>query len=173
MNTVYYLIGKMSTIKSNFLERCVLALKKVSVMTLFDRVKKLADSRGISIAELERKLKLSPNVLYKLKTQKPSTDRVEALADFFDVSVDYLLGRKEKENFEPELTAKDERDIQKELQKIIEGLEGKNGYAAFDGQTLDDMDDEDRELLIASLENSLRLAKRISKQKFTPKKYRK
>lgn len=62
-------------------------------MTLFERVKKLADSRGISIAELERRLKLSPNVLYKLKTQKPSTDRVETLADFFNVSVDYLLGR--------------------------------------------------------------------------------
>lgn len=71
------------------------------------------------------------------------------------------------------LTAKDERDIQKELQKMIDSLNAKNSYAAFDGQGLDDMDEEDRELLIASLENSLRLAKRIAKQKFTPKKYRK
>ncbi|MCA1180085.1 helix-turn-helix domain-containing protein [Bacillus licheniformis] len=62
-------------------------------MNLFDRVKKLARSRGLSIAELERQLNLSPNVLYKLKNQKPSTDRIEAIADFFDVSVDYLLGR--------------------------------------------------------------------------------
>ena len=52
---------------------------------------------------------------------------------------------------------------------MIDGLNNKGSYAAFDGQTLDDMDDEDRELLIASLENSLRLAKRIAKQKFTPK----
>lgn len=73
----------------------------------------------------------------------------------------------------PELTSKDERDIQKNLQKIIDDLNSEDGYAAFDGNTLADMDEEDRELLIASLENSLRLAKRIAKQKFTPKKYRK
>ncbi len=42
----------------------------------------------------------------------------------------------------------------------------------FDGQTLDDMEEEDKELLIASLENTLRIAKKIEKQKYTPKKYR-
>ncbi|OJT67014.1 helix-turn-helix domain-containing protein [Bacillus licheniformis] len=142
-------------------------------MSLFDRVKQIADKKKMSIAELERKLGMGSNTLYRWKTQKPSIDKVQKVADYFNVSIDYLLGRSDKETFEPELTEKDERDIQKELQKIIEGLEGKNGYAAFNGQTFDDMDEEDKELLIASLENSLRLAKRISKQKFTPKKYRK
>lgn len=70
-------------------------LFKVINMCLFMKVKKLCEERGISIAELERKLGLSPNVLYKLKTQKPSIDRVQSLADFFNVSVDYLLGRSE------------------------------------------------------------------------------
>ncbi|MGG2971384.1 helix-turn-helix transcriptional regulator [Geobacillus stearothermophilus] len=73
----------------------------------------------------------------------------------------------------PELTEKDERDIQKELEKIIKGLKTGSGFAAFGGVDIDELDEEDRELLIASLENSLRLAKRIAKQKFTPKKYRK
>lgn len=73
----------------------------------------------------------------------------------------------------PALTEKDERDIQKELEKIIKGLKTGNGFAAFGGMDIDELDEEDRELLIASLENSLRLAKRIAKQKFTPKKYRK
>lgn len=62
-------------------------------MNLFDRVKQLAESHGLSIAELERNLGLSTNVLYKLKNQKTSTERVEAIADYFNVSVDYLLGR--------------------------------------------------------------------------------
>ncbi|MED3785207.1 helix-turn-helix transcriptional regulator [Geobacillus stearothermophilus] len=73
----------------------------------------------------------------------------------------------------PELTEKDERDVQKELEKIINGLKTGSGFAAFGGMDIDELDEEDRELLIASLENSLRLAKRIAKQKFTPKKYRK
>jgi len=55
---------------------------------------------------------------------------------------------------------------------MINNLDTKDGYAAYDGHSMDDMDEEDRELLKASLENSLRLAKRMAKQKFTPKKYR-
>ncbi|QOR83834.1 helix-turn-helix domain-containing protein [Geobacillus stearothermophilus] len=72
----------------------------------------------------------------------------------------------------PELTEKDERDIQKELERLIRGLKTGSGFTAFGGMDIDELDEEDRELLIASLENSLRLAKRIAKQKFTPKKYR-
>lgn len=84
-----------------------------------------------------------------------------------------VLKEKNDKSELPELNSKDEKDIQEELQKMIDGLSNEGSYAAFDGQTLDDMDEEDRELLISSLENSLRLAKRIAKQKFTPKKHRK
>ncbi|APT47362.1 helix-turn-helix domain-containing protein [Bacillus safensis] len=139
-------------------------------MTVFDIVKELCNERKISINELEKSLGYSKNTLYRLKTQIPGADKLQKIADYFDVSTDYLLGRTEvKRSFD--LTEKDERDIQKELQKIINGLEG-NSYAAFDGQTLDDMEEEDKELLIASLENTLRIAKKIAKQKYTPKKYR-
>ena len=40
----------------------------------------------------------------------------------------------------------------------------------FDGEPLDDIT---RELLETSLRNSLEMAKKIAKQKYTPKKYRK
>ncbi|MCS4474814.1 hypothetical protein JQ032_00975 [Clostridium botulinum] len=40
----------------------------------------------------------------------------------------------------------------------------------FDGEPIDD---ETRELLRISLENSMRLAKEIAKKKYTPKKYKK
>ncbi|MBO1513224.1 helix-turn-helix domain-containing protein [Metabacillus bambusae] len=73
----------------------------------------------------------------------------------------------------PDLTSKDERNIQKELQKMIDGLNSNSSFAAFDGQGLEDLDEEDRELLLSSLENSLRIAKKLAKQKYTPKKYRK
>lgn len=86
--------------------------------------------------------------------------------------IDLSTNKRPKDNL-PELNNKDERDIQKELQRMIDGLNSQNSYAAFDGQGRDEMDEEDRELLTSSLENSLRLAKRLAKQKFTPKKYRK
>ena len=43
-------------------------------------------------------------------------------------------------------------------------------YRVFDGEPIDD---ETRELLRISLQNQLEISKRIAKQKFTPKKYRK
>ena len=141
-------------------------------MTTFDIVKKLCEEQKISIVELEEKLKFSRNSLYSWKKNKPSSDKLEKVADYFDVSTDYLLGRTDKKRYY-DLTEKDERDIQKELKKIINGEDVDNAFAAFDGRVLEDLNDEDRELLIASWENTLRLTKRIAKQKFTPKKYRK
>ena len=66
------------------------------------------------------------------------------------------------------LTPKDERDIAKDLEKILSNLESDNALA-FNGEP---MDDETKELMRISLENSMRLAKQIAKKKFTPKKYR-
>lgn len=56
------------------------------------------------------------------------------------------------------------------IERLINKL-GKDGYAAFGGE--DPVDEVDKELLIAFLENSMCLAKRMAKQKFTPNKYRK
>lgn len=64
-------------------------------MNLFDRIKLLADERKISISELERHIGASPNSLYKWKTQRPKIDKIEAVAEYFNVSTDYLLGRTE------------------------------------------------------------------------------
>lgn len=141
-------------------------------MTTFDRLKKLCDEQKISIMELEEKLGFGKNSLYGWKKKIPNGANLQKVADYFDVSVDYLLGRTDKKRYY-DLTEKDEETIQKELQRMLNNLSSNSGYAAFDGSTLDELDEEDKELLIASLEQSLRIAKRIAKQKFTPKKYRK
>lgn len=140
-------------------------------MTMLDRVKNLCKERGITVSILEDKLNLPNNTIYQWKSRTPGTDRLEKVADYFDVSLDYLLGRTDKRNYY-DLTDKDERDIQKELEKLINNLSSDTGFAAADGSTPDDLDEEDEELLIASLENTLRLSKRLAKKKFTPKKYR-
>lgn len=100
-----------------------------------------------------------------------SVDNVLKICQVLGISVE-SLNNSEKEEL-PKLNKKDERNIQKELENLISNLSNESGYAAFDGQSIEDMEEDDRELLIASLENSLRLAKHIAKQKFTPKKYRK
>lgn len=136
-----------------------------------DKIKSLCKEKKITVAELERNTGISNGQIRKWDNSTPGVDKLKLVADYFDVSVDYLLGRTDKKRYY-DLTEKDERDIQKELSKMIEGLQSNSSYAAFDGQTLDDLDDEDRELLIASMENTIRIAKKLAKQKFTPKKYR-
>ena len=68
------------------------------------------------------------------------------------------------------LTDKDRRDISKKLEETLDLLGNSTDGLMFDGEPLDD---ETRELLRASLQNQLEMTKRIAKQKFTPKKYRK
>lgn len=66
---------------------------------------------------------------------------------------------------------KDERDIQKRLQSILDELDDKAALIFYNGD--EEMDEETKELLRISLESSIRLAKSRAKQKFTPNKYKK
>lgn len=59
---------------------------------MFFRVKELAEVRNMSIAEVERELEFGQNSIYKWKTQQPSVDKLIMVANFFDVTTDYLLG---------------------------------------------------------------------------------
>ncbi|WP_161978812.1 helix-turn-helix domain-containing protein [Streptococcus sp. S784/96/1] len=59
----------------------------------FERIKELAKNQGLSLNALEEKLGYSRNTLYSLKKQKASTERMQEIADYFNVSLDYLLGR--------------------------------------------------------------------------------
>ena len=62
-------------------------------MTIFERLKFLANKQGKSINRVEEDLNLPKNSLYSWKKAVPSGDRLELIADYFGVSVDYLLGR--------------------------------------------------------------------------------
>ncbi|MFK4568430.1 helix-turn-helix domain-containing protein [Enterococcus sp. UD-01] len=62
-------------------------------MTTFERIKLLAKNQGKSLNRIEEELGYGKNVLYRLKDSNPSVERLEEIADYFDVTVDYLLGR--------------------------------------------------------------------------------
>lgn len=110
---------------------------------------------------------------YENGTKQPPIETVTKIADLFNVSTDYLVGRSNKPNTIPNdlpsLTEKDEKDIAKKLQAIADELESGTGLA-FDGEPLDETT---RELVLEQIESNLRLAKKLAKKKFTPKKYRK
>ena len=74
----------------------------------------------------------SKNYLYTLKTKEPAADKLRVLADYFNVSVDYLLGREEKSKYTSE-----------DLDEMIDNA------MFYDGKPLSD---NDREIVKAFLE---------------------
>lgn len=66
------------------------------------RVKKLAKQNHISIAKLQKVLGLGKSVIYDWKKEDvyPQSDSLLKVADYFNVTVDYLLGRTPFPNFE-------------------------------------------------------------------------
>lgn len=65
-------------------------------MTLLDRIKNLCDEHGETLASLERKMDFGNGTIRRWETTIPSGDRLAKVADFFGITVDYLLGRKEE-----------------------------------------------------------------------------
>ena len=98
----------------------------------------------------------------------PNGDGLQKLADYFGVTTDYLLTGAETKKA-PTLTKKDERDIARKLDEIMNDLEN-SGTLMFDG---DPMSDEARESMRAAIKLGLEAAKLKNKERFTPKKYRK
>jgi transcriptional regulator with XRE-family HTH domain len=81
----------MSTTKPHFF----IGLSERRTMTVLDTIKELAEKRGKTLRQVTDDLKFSENYLYSLKTKTPNGANLEKLADYFNVSVDYLLGRDE------------------------------------------------------------------------------
>lgn len=65
-------------------------------MTIVDRIKELCSSKETNMASLERELNLSKGSISKWSKSSPNSEGLQKVADYFHVSVDYLLGREEK-----------------------------------------------------------------------------
>ncbi len=104
-------------------------------MTTFERIQELAKKRDKNLKEISIELGYSKNYLYTLKTKEPAADKLRNIANYFNVSVDYLLGRTENPN---QASVKPSDDLDEVLDNVM----------SFDGEPLDD---HDREVIRAYL----------------------
>ncbi|MCO4627740.1 putative transcriptional regulator [Streptococcus infantarius subsp. infantarius] len=109
----------------------------------FDKIKELADKQGISLNTLEERLGYSTNYLYSLKKGNPKSDRLQEIADYFNVSTDYLLGRTDNPRI-----ATDDQTPPDDIEEIIENA------MMFDGKPLTDDDKRAIRGIIAGYMNS-------------------
>ena len=146
-------------------------------MTAFsDKLRQLRKQRGLTQTEFGKLFNLSKQTIsgYEKGESNPPMESAQRFADYFNISLDELMGREKTASLNsfnnlPSLTPKDEREIAKDLEAMLNALDDKSGMAGYN----DPEDEEDLELLKASLQTSMRLAKQIAKKKYTSKKYRK
>ena len=106
------------------------------MFSTLEKIKELALKRGISLQKVAEDLGYSINYLYTLKEKTPKSDRLQEIADYFNVSTDYLLGRTDKPNIAGDtVTTPDGRVV--DLSNLRERI------VLFDGKPLSD-DDVDK-----------------------------
>ena len=81
-------------------------------MNSVERVKALCKERKIAISKLERDLGFSNGYIGQLRKGVFPADRLDAIANYFGVSTDYLLGKAEqKETPQDTLERKPNRNV--------------------------------------------------------------
>ena len=139
-------------------------------MPMYDRIKSLCNQKGVTITGTEKDLGFARGSLCKVDTNKPSMERVNKLADYFGVSVEYLMtGETTEEKKDITLTRRDERDIEKILDQTKAQLLSQDGLM-FDGKPASQ---EAVDSILSAMQVGMELAKKKNKEKYTPKKYKK
>lgn len=91
----------------------------------------------------------------------------QLIAEYFGVDANYIMTGKNE--WQPQLTDKDEKSLDKKVEELLTAVDSDAGLM-LDGEI---MDEETREVFAMNLKNALRTTKLMAKAKYTPNKYRK
>lgn len=140
-------------------------------MGISENIKLLREQYGLSQKELGQIAGVSDKAVstWEQGIKEPRMGAIQKIADHFGIQKSNIIEDNGLQSQSVPLTPRDERRIAADLEKMLADLDSKNSMAAMGGTV---EDDEDRELLKASLQATMRLAKKIAKEKYTPKKYR-
>lgn len=127
--------------------------------TFAKRLKDLRKARGKTQQQMSEVLSVLRSTYGEYERGKiaPPMDKLQTLAAYFDVSIDYLIGNSNVKRSNSETPPE---DISESLARILDSLQNTNDVLTFDWETLDD---DSRELLINSIENSLKMVKILKK----------
>lgn len=137
-------------------------------MNSVERVRTICKERKIPISKLESDLGFSNGYVGQLRKGVFPADRLAKIANYLEVSTDYLLTGEETKKA-PDLTEKDRRDVAKMVENIMSDME-QAGDLNFDGMP---MSEEAKAAMASAMRIGLEEARRRNKETYTPKKHRK
>lgn len=123
---------------------------------MYEIYQKLRDERGLKDSDVARESSVSKSTFsdWKVGRSKPGIKKLQKIADFFGVTVDYLMTGKEDEQKEKDNTG----DLKQKFEELKELLEnGKMQPLRYDGQPIDD---NTKELLLKQVEISMAMMKK-------------
>lgn len=82
------------------------------------KIKELSKSKNITVKQLLEDVGLGFNTMSHMRTSMPKADNLAKIADYLDVSVDYLLGR--TDNFHSSDKEQSENNLSSDEQKLID-----------------------------------------------------
>ena len=106
---------------------------------ILQRIEGLREQHSLSVYKLSKELHITQSTYstWVKKDRTPKADVLQQIADYFGVTVDYLLNGEQKTEWKPTLSDKEISDIGTEVQNTLNALDSETGLM-FDGEILDE-----------------------------------
>ena len=138
---------------------------------MYEIFAELLKEKGLKAADVTRATGIKSPVFseWKKGKSKPNTEKMIKIANFLDVSVEYLTTGKESSNKKEQgLTQRDEKDIQAILSNTEQLL--RQPGLMFEGKLASQ---ESIDSILSAMQVGMEIAKKRNKELYTPKKYKK
>lgn len=138
---------------------------------MYEIFEQLLQKHGVTSYRVSKEANVTQTALSNWKSGRstPNTKTLQKIADYFGVSIDYLMtGEDSSTKKEPALKPKDEKDI-KHILENTEQLLRQPGLM-FDGKPASQ---ESIDSILSAMQIGMEMAKKRNKELYTPKKYKK
>lgn len=144
---------------------------------MYDIFEQLLKERGVTAYRVAKETGVTTATLTSWKQGKytPKPEKLQKIADYFNVSLSYLMTGKEEPEASSDsqtqkkaLTTRDTKEITEMLNNMEDLL--KQDGLMFDG---DPASPEAVDSILSAMKIGMEMAKQKNKEKYTPKKYKK
>jgi len=144
------------------------------------KLKQQRQGLGFTLEEMANKVGVAKSTILKWENgdiKSIKSDKINAYAKALNVPPSFIIGEDKPSNSNQavDITFEDTRDIERKLEILLNDASEQGHFAAYGGKSPSEMSEEEYEdhiLFKNALRETLRIAKRINKEKHTPNKYR-
>ena len=100
---------------------------------MYEIFERLCEEKGVTAYRVCKSTGITTATISNWKAGRytPKQEKMQKIADYFGVSLEYLMTGKDVDKKESKLTSKDERDISKTVNALMEKLESNDGAPLF------------------------------------------